>query len=306
MIETIEIKNYQPHKHTVLELSPGVNVIKGSSHGGKSSIWRAIRWALMNRPLGESFKSTFADKNDEVSVGIEFSDGFVYRRRGPNKNEYEVSGIDGPLQAVRTDIPKEVNDVTKMGEVNLHGQDSRYFLLQETPGKIAEELNKIAGLEIIGEVLKRAKKIISDTEIKIKMIVEDRNKKSEELLKYKYLEKVEPIVVHIKENYIEFNNQMSKVLILKESLDKVSGYKNNIKEITNWLKVKEKFDALKNRIGMYKEKEEQLRQLKNAVNTIKDLTFVKNSLDEHVKKLQSKYDNLLKSEGVCPLCKRPW
>ena len=44
MIEAVEIINFQPHENTVLEFAPGVNVIKGQSRSGKSSIIRSLEW----------------------------------------------------------------------------------------------------------------------------------------------------------------------------------------------------------------------------------------------------------------------
>jgi len=92
MIETVEVENFQSHKRTVLELSPGVNVIKGRSHSGKSSIVRAIRWVLLNQPRGTHFVSHFKKKKEETSVGIAFTgDKYAIRRRnGTATNEYET------------------------------------------------------------------------------------------------------------------------------------------------------------------------------------------------------------------------
>ena len=68
MITKIEIKNFQSHKHTVIDFSNGVNVIIGSSDCGKSAIIKAMRWCITNSPAGNSFRSNFASEKEPTSV----------------------------------------------------------------------------------------------------------------------------------------------------------------------------------------------------------------------------------------------
>ena len=137
MIDTIEIENFQSHRHTTVQLSPGVNVIKGRSHSGKSSVMRAIRWALLNQPRGENFVSHFKGDKEVTSVGIQFDDGrhATRLRRGGSKNGYESSS--GSFKALRSDVPEEITEITKMEAINVQMQGAPYFMLSETPGKVA-------------------------------------------------------------------------------------------------------------------------------------------------------------------------
>ena len=57
MFKGLEIENFESHKDTQIDFDNGVNAIIGTSDSGKSSIRRAIEWAIHNRPQGFGFKS---------------------------------------------------------------------------------------------------------------------------------------------------------------------------------------------------------------------------------------------------------
>ena len=159
MIKTIELHNFQAHKSTSLSLDPGVNVIKGPSHNGKTAIIRALRWALANKPGGETFKSWFAGKKDGVSVAIEFDNGYIIRSKRGTKNSYKLkhNGKEAlELNAIGRDLPEEVTAISKMTDLNLQSQHDPYFMLQDSAGIALQKLNEIVGLTIIDETLKAA------------------------------------------------------------------------------------------------------------------------------------------------------
>lgn len=153
MISTVTIKNFQSHQDTTLSFSSGVNVIVGLSDTGKSAIFRALVWALFNRPLGDGFRSHWSDK-DPTEVIINFSNGDVIRRiKGTGINEYHVNGT--VLKAFGQDPPDEVLRVHKIDRtLNVQSQIDPFFLLQSSPGEVATYLNQIAGLDDIDRVTK--------------------------------------------------------------------------------------------------------------------------------------------------------
>ena len=69
MIKKIQIQNFQSHKETTLKLDPGVNIIVGTTDSGKTSILRALRWVIWNRPSGDDFRSWWGG-NTSVEVII--------------------------------------------------------------------------------------------------------------------------------------------------------------------------------------------------------------------------------------------
>ena len=46
MLQKVILENFQAHEMSVIEFTEGINVICGASDQGKSSVIRAIRWAL--------------------------------------------------------------------------------------------------------------------------------------------------------------------------------------------------------------------------------------------------------------------
>jgi exonuclease SbcC len=54
-IKKLSLRNFQSHRETDLEFSPGLNIIVGPSDQGKSAIIRALRWLFYNEPRGTGF-----------------------------------------------------------------------------------------------------------------------------------------------------------------------------------------------------------------------------------------------------------
>ena len=150
MINDLEIINFQSHKNTTLEFSPGVNVILGQSDVGKSTIIRAITWAVNNRPSGEN-----------TEVAIAFGEEFVSRQKGKKINGYSTGQDD--YKALRTDVPDGVKTITRMEEVNIQPQYKSYFLLDETPGNVAKAFNSVSGLEEMDAALKNVNSRVRST-----------------------------------------------------------------------------------------------------------------------------------------------
>jgi exonuclease SbcC len=158
----ISVENFQSHARSRLELHPGVNVVTGSSDSGKSALVRALVWLVKNRPQGFAFKSTFARRRDATLVRVEFADGtWVERERSGDENCYLMSG-GAELEALRADVPDEVNKALTLEDYNVQGQHDGYFLLQSSAGEVARMLNEVVGLDVIDTTLKRVNSITAD------------------------------------------------------------------------------------------------------------------------------------------------
>lgn len=246
MINSLEITNLQSHKYSLLEFHKGVNIIKGRSHSGKSSIIRALRWALQNRPSGFYFKSHFSNKKDSTDVAIDFNNGdYISRVRNNSFNGYYLSRNENGLEALRTDIPDEIKAITQMNNINLQSQGDKYFMLQETPGTVAKELNNIVGLNIIDEVNKRVSRIYDKADAKSKSLLIDIKDKKEEIKKYKHLKKAERLIKKIDILYGKYTaleddriSLISRITELKETQEEMDG-------VTEWLTVEKPFKEIK-------------------------------------------------------------
>ena len=155
MISLVDIHNFQSHQSSSIELHPGVNIFTGTTDAGKSSILRAIQWALYNRPRGADFRSSWALGRGEVTaVEIELSDGHsIGRIRTASKNLYLLDGEE--LKAFSTRIPDEVRDAVRMEDVNWQNQHDAPFMLSDTNAILSQRLNAIANLDIIDVVVSK-------------------------------------------------------------------------------------------------------------------------------------------------------
>lgn len=156
MINAIELTNFRSHKDTFIEFHPGVNVIKGTSHSGKTNIVRAIKWVLLNRPSGTGFIPFTAAKGDETAVSLQLGERFISRIRG-KENAYETDEDRFPV--VRTDVPDEVKDVLKMDETNISEQQDGPYLLNKPSGEVARIFNECVGLSDIDRINKNLNSI---------------------------------------------------------------------------------------------------------------------------------------------------
>lgn len=126
-------------------------MILGSSDKGKSSIVRALNWVCTNRPTGNDFRSNFT--KSDTSVTLCMDDSIVCRKKGNKTNVYNLNDSTQNLQALRSDIPDEVKQLTRIESINIQPQHENYFLLNDTPGQVAKKFNEIAGLKIMDKSL---------------------------------------------------------------------------------------------------------------------------------------------------------
>lgn len=153
MISRLSIKHFQSHKNTVLDFSPGVNVLIGQSDCGKTAILRALQWVLTNKPAGTSFISNFAGDKAEASVTLECDGHCIIRAR--NKGSVNFYSVDGTLLKAfgAGEPPEEVRDIAKMFPINISYQLDAPFLLSGSAGEVARYFNQISGLDKIDTAL---------------------------------------------------------------------------------------------------------------------------------------------------------
>ena len=183
-ISEVEFSNFQGHELTLLEFSDKLNIIKGRTHSGKSSLVRGMKWAYLNRPRGDNFRRDGITNSESVSVSTAFSEGTsIIREKNPSRslNVYITSEHEDPFAALRMDVPDEVKEITKMSDENIVSQGDGYFLIGKTSGQVARELNKVLGLEIIDAKAREAKKVVSEAKSRITFLAEQRDEKQAEL-----------------------------------------------------------------------------------------------------------------------------
>ena len=165
-ISKVDIKNFQSHTDTVVDFTNGLNVIVGESNNGKTSILRAILWAVDNAPLGTDFIT--AGQKD-CSVTIWYSDGSYIRRsrsaKSTSSGTYECGFYDEKGQFVEqsysgftNSVPVEIDNIHQMPKVsitkdiethlNVMSQLEGPFLITESPQSRSSAIGRLTGVHI--------------------------------------------------------------------------------------------------------------------------------------------------------------
>jgi exonuclease SbcC len=152
LIETVELTNFQSHRHVILPMGD-LTVFTGSSNSGKSSVLRALTALVRNDAVGDYI--THGESFLKVKVTLDCGTAVEWVK-GKNENSYRITWPDGResfFQKVGADVPDEVKAVLKLSpivmeggqkaQVNIHEQLEAPFLIQDTPGHVAKVFGEL-------------------------------------------------------------------------------------------------------------------------------------------------------------------
>jgi len=254
MITEIEGVGFQGYDDFMISLSPGVNVIVGPSDTGKSSILRLLTWIFKNRPRGDGFRNTRLKKKDSVIGSVGFDNGEWVSREKGTKNQYTISTFNDPLKALRTDVPTEVSEITKIKDVNLQSQhpSEQYFMLTESPGQVAKLFNKVAGLTIMDDALKEINTSVRANKAECDSINKRIEKKTEQVENLNWVIEAQEMIddllekeYKLEEKINKFNTIDSILVSYYSTLDDLYKKYNNLPKALNEIEVlQERNDTL--------------------------------------------------------------
>lgn len=273
MLDSLTIKNFETHLNTKIDLHSGVNTIIGDSDEGKSGIVRAIRWNAANRPQGDDYRNDKLDpkkKEDKLKkteVGIAYKDsGLVIRARDgvpSGINHYTINNEE-PLRALRTDVPNEVQEVTRMKTVNIQGQhpSEQYFLLVDKPGQVAKQFNKVAGLTIMDKAISDINSQVRSCNHRISTAKEEIENKEKEVRELDWVPKAEKFFKKLK-------NFKDNLLLKKQELDSTKEQINLAESIDKKL---QKWQGTKKALKALSELEKEQQTILDQKNKLYDLS----------------------------------
>lgn len=239
-ISTIIIKNFQSHRHTVLNLNEHVNVILGSSDVGKTAILRALGWVFFNEPQGTAF---IRAGETSTSVELIYSDGYSVKRiRNKKFNGYHINhpDFDEPkkLSGFGSSVPEEIQEITGVrkfeiadkieSSITYQTQLEGAFLLSESSIKKAKAIGAISNVNIIDRAIQIANSNIKDFRKNINTSEEALKNSEEQIKEYDNLDERKQNLEKVKDLYSELiqKNKMNENLsVLNQRLD------NNIERI---------------------------------------------------------------------------
>jgi len=344
MLNWLHLKNFQIHKDSLLEFSPGINFIKGETHNGKSSIVRALRLIAFNDPLTDEY----LHEGKTTTIKADIDGNTVTKIRSKSKNEYKVN--NGPsLKAFRTKVPEEVSQVLNLTTQNFQEQKEPYFLIQNTPTERMSILDNIAGFEEIKNILSNANLEVHRISSGINALKERIEEHQEQLKDYKGVEEkynqVEStlnnleLVKYYKNCIFEIENILEQLRNFKKKEAKLKRIISKKPVVAEFKKVRNKYwEIHSDRVGLITiqkdiidvkrkisesqkviEKKEAVQQAKDLIQRLTEIAKGKvllNDLLKHDNKLQAakKRAEDLKEQRkqleaeveVCPICKKPF
>lgn len=162
-IKTLELKDFQTHKKTLIDFSPFFNVIVGPTRSGKSSVVRALDFLYYNNWY-EDYQR-FGSKQVEIKATL--SNGSVITRiksKKVNKIIINTKGKEQRFESFGHSLPQEVINVLGIRpieidakdpiEANIANQDDPLFLLYTTATERTKVLSRLSGLHWIDFALK--------------------------------------------------------------------------------------------------------------------------------------------------------
>ena len=282
MIQEIHIENYQSHKDTTIELSPGVNMITGPSDSGKTAIVRALQKLNWNRPTGDNFCSTWGGK---TKIEVLADDAYVGYTKDGNESEYLLG--DKVFKAFGTTVPDEIQKALNLTEINVQQQLDSPFLLTESAGTVAQHFNKLAKIDKIDSTRKNIESNIRSIQSEIEHTKNDIKKLEVKLSEYPDLIKIENELELLEELNLQLTTYSNSKQKLITVLKQVKSVKKQIKAASNIIQYEKQVNKILNLF----EKKNELKQLKRDLESlVNNLTVI----DKNIKK----QSNIVKLENI--------
>ena len=150
MIERLQLRDFQKHELFRVTLDPHVTTIVGPSNAGKSSVIRAVQWAILNNLRSDRFIRHGA-KTAEVKIRVDGHD-ITRSRSKDGDNTFHMD--DQEFRSFGNGVPEPISRMLNVDEgINFQRQHDPVFWFSETAGQVSRNLNGIVDLAIIDQTL---------------------------------------------------------------------------------------------------------------------------------------------------------
>lgn len=265
-IKKIHLKNVQGHRDTVLKLDAGVNVIKGTSHSGKSTIIRGLQWAFFN-PKGVDLRAWGVKPSIPVEVEITKTDGReVCRTKKGTKNAYSLNGTE--FKAIGFGVPGEIEEALNINRINFQHQKEAFYLFVKSSSEVAKTLNEIAKISEVDKCFKSIRSIIQTATIEKRLYEGNVEKTTEKISKLSWVDKAKDSVEELKlslKRKAEINKKLARLPSHIRAIDTVSHY---IEAAEDYLKARPLVLKLKNFVELQSKHRATIINLQKIVRSI--------------------------------------
>lgn len=335
-LEKVCVKGFQAHRLTTFKLGH-ITTITGPSDVGKSSIIRALRWLVLNKPGGMKFIN---HNHASAYVSLQLDGKRVSREKGKGKNNYKLKEDKKikTFKAFKNDIPSDVTDVLNMNELNFQMQFDSPYWFNCSAGEVSRQLNQIIDLGIIDQTLSNLANGIRKTKAEIEIIKSRYEKAQEKVRSLAYVQEMKKkfdALLKLEKRQQEADKKHKQLSSVLEDIEEQESFLENgseivargilvIKEGERWSKAKEAARELANCIQSIEDLEEITHQVIPDLTAVEDSERKYNKAKDMVKSLSqvteeiehkeselwqrkesyetAKEDFRKQARGTCPLC----
>lgn len=176
MLTRLRIVNIQKHKDLDLSLEK-INVIVGATDSGKTSVLRALTWALTNDASGEGLITNDGSKSCSVSVTTE--NGTVTRSWSRSKNGYSLDGKT--FTTFRSGVPKPIEDLLNIKDINIQRRRDMPFMVYFKDSECASQFSDMMDLSEIDTIITSSNASVKQRTSKVEQLKERKAEIDSEL-----------------------------------------------------------------------------------------------------------------------------
>lgn len=295
MIRGVVLENFESHKKSEVDFKPGFNVIVGPSDCGKSALLRALYWVLEGKTAGDSYRSHWGGSTRAL---VELDNGSITRIRDNKFNGYSIGGRE--FKGFGRAIPEEVQKFVDMNEINFQKQADPFFMLDWSPGKIGEFLNRITNLSVIDRATSEIKSRIAGGERAIKFTRERITERVKELENYSGLEEADAQLSKIEELHERIQRRSDKIDAGESLLRKLTKTESGISELDRTVNGEPDVLLMVDVLERIMKRKSKMKILQRILGDVEDTAEEIQESTREIQLYQSKFKDLMPEE--CPLC----
>jgi len=295
MINALQVTNFQSHSASLLTFHAGVNVIVGASDTGKTSLVRALRWTIYNKPGGDEF---IAYGETTASVRIQFDDIEITRVKGGLKNLYFLG--DTELVGFGQDVPTEEARAINLNEINLQQQLDGSFLLADSAGAVARTLNRIINLDKIDSSLQYIRRLETTNRFQIETTRTKLVELETELVEQPDFEVIDAQLVVLSNRSNKLDQTSQSISLLTELISNLKLYQQRMTSVT----VPDvDFTFLDTQYARLIQKDRRFHELSEIIKHASQQQQMMQRQDREIAECRKNLKSLCPNQ--CPLCGQP-
>jgi DNA repair exonuclease SbcCD ATPase subunit len=184
-----------------------MNAIVGETNSGKSSISRALYWALYNKPTRvkdefmmygakHCFVTVIFSDGTEITRGRNNDENYYILKQGEKATEFKGFGFEVPPEITEAHGMRLVDfdDSGQDTSLNVSMQLDPIFMFEDSATRRAKVIGKISGADRADGALGIAAGWLKDTRGKRADLVKHRNKLDEQISEYNFLEEMGELI----------------------------------------------------------------------------------------------------------------